>query len=98
MTHTILRTKLFTKWLSGLRDRRAQTIIAARIERVAVGNMGDVKALGGGLSELRIDYAAGYRVYFTVRDGAVILLLVGGDKSSQPRDIEKARKMLADER
>ena len=91
-------TKSFTKWLNGLRDHRAKLAIAARITRIEAGNMGDVKALGGGLNELRIDYAAGYRVYFTVRAGAVILLLAGGDKSSQTRDIEKARKMLADER
>jgi len=94
----IIRTAVFANWLNGLRDRRAQTIIAARIERVAVGNFGDVKALGGGLSELRINFAAGYRVYFTVQSGAIILLLSGGDKSSQSRDIETARQMLKQER
>ena len=97
MTLTILRTRTFAVWLDGLRDRRAQTIIAARIERVSVGNMGDVKSLGGGLQEIRIDYAAGYRVYFTVRAGQVILLLAGGDKSSQRRDILRARAMLNEE-
>jgi putative addiction module killer protein len=98
MSWTILRTRVFAAWLEGLRDRRAQTIIAARIERVSAGNMGDVKSLGGGLQEIRIDYATGYRVYFAMRGGQMILLLVGGDKSSQRRDIAKARAMLDEER
>ena len=77
-----------------MRDRFAQTVIAARIERVASGNFGDVKGLGGGLSELRISYGPGYRVYFTIEGGEVIILLAGGDKASQQRDIAKARSLL----
>jgi putative addiction module killer protein len=94
MRHEIVRTRVFGDWLSGLRDRHAKTIIAARIERVAVGNLGDVKNLGGGLSELRISFGPGYRIYFTVENGQVIILLAGGNKSSQQRDIAKARDML----
>jgi putative addiction module killer protein len=94
MQHEIVQTRAFGDWLNGLRDRQAKTIIAARIERVAVGNLGDVKNLGGGLSELRISFGPGYRIYFTVENGKVIILLAGGDKSSQQRDIAKARDML----
>lgn len=91
---TIRTTKSFSKWLKALRDRKAQTIIAARIERIAAGNLGDVKPLGKGLNEVRINYGPGYRVYYTERDGAVVLLLAGGDKSTQSRDIAAAREML----
>lgn len=94
MATQIVRTVEFIRWLQGLRDTRAQTIIAARIERVAAGNLGDVKSLGQGLHEIRVNYAAGYRVYFTSRAGTLILLLLGGNKSSQPRDIAKARDLL----
>jgi putative addiction module killer protein len=94
MRHEIVRTRVFGDWLNGLRDRHAKTIIAARIERIAVGNLGDVKTLGGGLSELRISFGPGYRIYFTVENGQVIILLAGGDKSSQQRDISKARDMM----
>lgn len=96
MPQAILRTETFATWLDGLRDKRAQTIIAARIERVAAGNLGDAKALGGALHEIRINFAAGYRVYYTVRAGEVLILLAGGDKSSQQRDIAKARQMIAE--
>jgi putative addiction module killer protein len=75
-------------------DRQAKTIIAARIERVAVGNLGDVKNLGGGLSELRVSFGPGYRIYFTVENGKVIIVFGGSDKSRQQRDIAKARDML----
>lgn len=91
---TIRTTKSFTKWLKALRDRKAQTIIAARIDRIAAGNLGDVKSLGKSLNEVRINYGPGYRVYYTVREGTVILLLAGGNKSSQNRDIAAAREML----
>ena len=94
MTYKIVRTKMFGDWLSHLRDRFAQTVIVARIERVASGNLGDVKGLGGGLSELRISYGPGYRIYFTIEGGEVIILLAGGDKASQQRDIAKARTLL----
>lgn len=76
-----------------MRDLRARLAIARRIERATAGNLGDVKSVGGQVSEMRIDVGAGYRVYFTVRDGMVIVLLAGGDKSSQSADIQLARKL-----
>jgi len=94
MVYEIVQTTAFADWLGSLRDRKGQTIIAARIERIAAGNMGDCKALGGGLSELRISFGPGYRVYFTIEDGRVVILLGGGDKSSQSRDIAAARLLL----
>jgi putative addiction module killer protein len=90
----IERSESFVRWLDGLRDRRAQTIIAARIARVGLGNLGDVKGLGGGLMELRIAFGPGYRVYFAIRGETVVVLLSGGDKDSQSRDIAKARALL----
>ncbi len=88
------QTESFARWLDGLRDRRAQTIIAARITRLAAGHLGDAKALGGRLMELRIAFGPGYRLYFCLRDGQVVILLCGGDKDSQARDIAKARSIL----
>lgn len=85
----------FAKWFDGLKDSKAKSKIAARIARVQIGLMGDVKAVGGGVSELRIDFGPGYRVYFTKRGQQLIILLVGGDKSSQQRDIGKAKEMAA---
>ncbi|MDD4019167.1 MAG: type II toxin-antitoxin system RelE/ParE family toxin, partial [Kiritimatiellae bacterium] len=73
-----------------LRDRMAQTRILIRIRRVSLGHFGDVKPVGEGVSELRIDYGAGYRVYFTQRGKTLVVLLAGGDKRTQPRDIQKA--------
>lgn len=90
----IEQSESFARWLNGLRDRRAQTIIAARITRIASGNLGDVKALGGQLMELRIAFGPGYRLCFALRDGEVVILLGGGDKASQARDIVKARTFL----
>jgi len=95
-SYQIRRTEKFAKWLNGLRDRKGQTIIARRIERVAGGNLGlgDVKSLGGGLNELRIVFGPGYRVYFVFDGDVMIILLSGGDKSSQRRDIVAARVMM----
>lgn len=87
----IRRTDEFDGWLKGLRDRRARARIALRIDRLALGNPGDVKPVGGGVSELRIDYGPGYRVYFVRRGEVVLILLCGGDKGSQDRDILRAR-------
>ncbi|WP_286913789.1 MULTISPECIES: type II toxin-antitoxin system RelE/ParE family toxin [unclassified Pseudomonas] len=87
------QTESFARWLAGLKDLRARLAVGRRIERATMGNLGDFKALGGGLSELRVDVAAGYRVYFTRRENRLIVLLVGGDKSSQVADILKARKL-----
>ena len=84
----------FARWLGGLRDRAARARISIRLVRISAGLLGDVKSVGEGVSELRIDTGPGYRLYF-IRDGdAVVILLCGGDKDSQPRDIARA-KMLA---
>ncbi len=93
----IVRTGAFIRWLDALRDRKGQTIIARRLERVAGGNLGDVKALGRGLHELRVAYGPGYRIYFTFEDDVIVVLLTGGDKSSQKRDIAAAYDMMEDE-
>lgn len=79
-----------------LRDRQAKVRIAARIDRLASGNPGDVKPIGGDLSEMRINHGPGYRVYFMQRGSIVIVLLCGGDKSSQQRDIEQAKALATD--
>jgi len=87
------KTEVFARWLDDLRDLRARARIQVRIERLAAGNPGDVKAVGNGVSELRIDYGPGYRVYFTRRGRAVIVLLAGGVKSSQAEDIGIAQRL-----
>lgn len=92
----VRQTSRFTDWIGNLRDLRAVARIDARIGRLRLGNFGDVKSVGGGVSELRIDYGPGYRVYFTRQSEVVVLLLCGGDKGSQARDIMLA-KMLATE-
>lgn len=89
----IRKTLNFAKWLDGLRDLRARARVQARIERLASGHAGDVKPVGEGVSELRIDYGPGYRVYFTKRGTAVIILLAGGDKRSQSADIKLALRL-----
>lgn len=97
MQYRIARTAAFAKWFDAVRDRQGQTIIARRIERVAGGNLGDVKSLGGGLHELRIAFGPGYRLYITFDGDVMIVLLTGGDKSSQTRDIAAARAMIKEE-
>ena len=89
----VRKTDLFARWLDGLRDVRARARIQARIERLVAGNPGDVAPVGEGVSELRIDIGPGYRVYFKRRGHAVIILLAGGDKSSQAADIKKAVRL-----
>jgi putative addiction module killer protein len=86
----VRQTVSFARWLAGLKDRRAVARINARIRRLSLGNPGDVKPVGEGVSELRIDYGPGYRVYFLQRGPDLILLLAGGDKRSQDRDIAVA--------
>jgi putative addiction module killer protein len=86
----VRQTETFAKWLSKLRDLRARARIQARIDRLELGNAGDVKAVGEGVSEMRIDYGPGYRVYFIQKRSELIILLAGGDKRSQSRDIQKA--------
>jgi len=89
----IRKTETFAQWLDGLRDLRARAQVQVRIERLAAGNAGDVKAVGEGVSELRIDYGPGYRVYFTKRGRAVFILLAGGDKHTQANDIRVAQRL-----
>lgn len=89
-------TSEFQSWLDDLRDRRAATRILTRIYRAEDGNLGDVKPVGGGLSEMRIRYGPGYRVYFIMKGGVLIVLLCGGDKASQARDIDRARKLASE--
>jgi len=91
----LIKTATFDAWLIGLRDRKAAIRIQARLDRLAVGNPGDVKPVGAGLSEMRIDHGPGYRVYFMQRGPVLIVLLCGGDKSSQARDIEQAKALAA---
>jgi putative addiction module killer protein len=85
------RTDVFDGWLRGLRDTRVTARIALRLDRLAHGNPGDVKPVGEGVSELRIDYGPGYRIYFVRRGEALVILLCGGDKGSQDRDIARAK-------
>ena len=89
----ILTTAVFDRWFQRLRDRKAAARVQARIDRAEAGNLGDCKAVGGGVSEMRIDYGQGYRVYFVQRGLELIVLLAGGDKGSQAKDIEAARAL-----
>ena len=86
----IRKTAVFAKWIDGLRDIRARARVLARIERLAMGHAGDVKPVGEGVSEMRIDCGPGYRVYFIRRGRELIILLAGGDKRSQRQDIQTA--------
>ena len=86
----VRETPEFTRWLAALKDQRAVLHIVRRISRVAAGNTGDAKSVGGSVSELRIDHGPGYRVYFTRRRQALVILLCGSDKRTQSRDIRKA--------
>ena len=90
----VRRTAEFIDWLTALRDVEARARIAKRIDRIAAGNLGDAKSVGDGVSELRFTFGPGYRVYFTMRGAVVVILLCGGDKGSQRRDIERAKAMV----
>lgn len=92
--YQILRTETFSKWLKKLRDRKAKARIITRIDAVRLGNLGDWKSVGSGISEIRVHFGPGYRIYFTKRGEAILLLLCGGSKASQSRDIERARTLL----
>ena len=89
----IRKTELFAKWIDNLRNVQAKARVLVRIERLASGNAGDVKSVGEGISEMRIDYGPGYRVYFTKRGSELIILLAGGDKGSQSADIKVALRL-----
>ena len=89
----IRKTDVFVKWLDGLSDIQARARVLARIDRLAGGNPSDVRPVGGGISEMRINYGAGYRVYYVMRGRELIILLAGGDKSSQSRDIKSATRL-----
>ncbi len=87
----VRKTAIFSKWFDSLKDRKARARIQARIDRVEMGNFGDSAPVGAGVSELRIFYGPGYRVYYIQRGGTVVILLSGGDKSTQQADIIKAK-------
>jgi putative addiction module killer protein len=89
----IRKTEIFVQWLDGLRDVRARARVQVRIERLAAGNPGDVEPVGEGVSELRIDYGPGYRVYFKKKGRDVVVLLAGGDKRTQSADIKTALRL-----
>ena len=89
----IRKTETFAQWLDGLRDVRARARVQVRIERLAAGNAGDVEPVGEGVSELRIDYGPGYRVYFKKHGREVVILLAGGDKRTQSADIKTALRL-----
>ncbi|MBT3200526.1 MAG: type II toxin-antitoxin system RelE/ParE family toxin [Phycisphaerales bacterium] len=89
----IRKTATFSKWIDSLRDLRARARIQVRIERLAIGHVGDAKPVGEGVSELRIDYGPGYRVYFKKQGRSVVILLAGGDKKTQSRNIKTALRL-----
>jgi putative addiction module killer protein len=89
----VRKTEVFAKWIDGLRDVRARARVLAKVERLAAGNPGDAKPVGEGVSELRIDYGPGYRVYYKRQGREVMILLTGGDKGSQARSIRTALRL-----
>ena len=92
----IQQTETYAKWFAGLRDRVARARIDIRIRRLSLGNAGDTKPVGEGVSELRVDHGPGYRIYFIQRGEVVIVLLAGGDKSTQDKDIRNAKALAND--
>lgn len=92
----VLKTDVFVDWLDGLRDVRARARVLVRIERLIAGNVGDVNSVGEGVSEMRIDYGPGYRVYFKRRDRELVILLAGGSKTTQAADIKTALRLARD--
>jgi len=96
MRYRIVTTDDFNRWLTRIRDRQAARAIARRLDRAAAGNLGDIKPVGQGVSEMRIFAGPGYRLYFTIRDGELVILLCGGNKSTQSRDIARAQRILSE--
>ncbi len=91
---TVQQTQTFQDWLDGLKDVKAQVRIAARLRLAEAGNLGDWKPVGGEVSEMRVAFWPGYRLYFTKRQNILIVMLAGGDKSTQARDIKRAQQIL----
>jgi putative addiction module killer protein len=91
----VVKTAEFRRWLRSLRDERARARLLKSIDRLSLGHFGNTKSVGGGISELRVDYGPGYRVYFARRGDRLILLTYGGDKSRQKTDIARAREIAA---
>lgn len=96
MMFELKQTETFRQWRTGLRDERVRAMIASRLDRLAYGHAGDAEPVGDGISELRIHYGPGYRVYFRKQGETIIILLCGGDKSSQARDIKAAKRLLSE--
>ena len=96
MEYEVVKSDTFLRWLKRLDDKRVQAQIAVRIDRIEYGNFGDHRSVGEGVSELRINIGQGYRVYYTIRRSTVVILLCGGDKSSQRQNIRQARSMAKD--
>jgi len=94
MLYEIKTTVVFDKWLKKLKDRSAKIRILARIDRVSHGNFGDIKEIDNPLTEMRFFFGSGYRIYYVIRENTIVLLLNGGDKDSQKKDIEKAKEIL----
>ena len=92
----IRQTKIFLDWIKGLRDENARARINIRIRRMSLGNPGDIKSVGEGVSEMRVDYGPGYRIYFTRQGASLVLLLCGGNKNTQSKDIAFAKKLTKD--
>ena len=89
----VRKTEVYARWLDSLRDARARARVLVRVERLAAGNPGDVRPVGEGVSELRIDYGPGYRVYFRMQGRTIVVLLAGGDKRTQSQDVETALRL-----
>lgn len=89
----VRQTDLYARWFGGLRDRQARGRILVRIRRLSLGNAGDVRPVGEGVSEMRIDHGPGYRIYFVRQQEELVVLLAGGDKATQDRDIRRAREL-----
>lgn len=93
---TVVQTETFRDWLDDLRDLKSRMRIVARLRHAEAGNLGDWKSVGGGVSEMRVDAGPGYRLYFARQQNIVIVMLAGGDKSTQARDIKRAQKLLSE--
>lgn len=92
--YLVKQTDIFLKWLKKLKDIKGKVTILRRIDRAKYGNFGDYKYLGDGVNELRVDFGPGYRVYFSVKNSEIIILLIGGDKSTQNSDIKRAKEIF----